>query len=467
MRANAGVLGVGIFSLAALMALFVGILSSIFPWWLALGLFVPPVLIVAGARWPAVTIVAMLLTAFGFLPLPSVLTDMAIVFFVIFITAIHWRRIGIVLFENKTYFILLFSLLMWTFLMAVYGHFYRGSIKMHVFNEGITIGYWAMMLPVLLYASDERRVAVVFNILLAMSLLLSILGLAQSILAMRLSFSSFGGVKSLGLDEGGIPGLARSYTPGVLLISYFCVYSALKLADEKTPRKLLWICVAGLNVMGLIVTFGRAQWAMTVAAIIFASFMAGRMYFFKVIFVGLVSVFLVITLLLLIDSNIFFGIFSRVLSLRTELDGVNTSFGWRLIENHYAKIAIINNPFVGLGLGAEYKPRLTKDIREFTEQTLFIHNGYFFIAVKMGLIGLAIYLANYIYMILDARRSLVYLAGEHKKQVYAFLAIFSGVLVTNLTQPELMTAPSITVLAMLSAAVMANRSLQMNKRIQK
>jgi O-antigen ligase len=457
MRANAGVLGVGIFSLAVLMALFLGILSSILPWWAALALFVPPIVIVAGIRWPAISIVVMLLIAWGFIPLSAMLTDMAVVFFILFITAVHWKRIHIVFGENKTYFTLLFALLLWTFLMAIYGHFYRGNNRMYAFNEAITIIYWTMVLPVMLYASSQKKADIVFNILLGMSLLLSILGLAQSIFSMRLSFSAFGNVTALSGDDGGIPGLARSYTPGVLLVSYFCVYSALKLADSRTSRKLLWVGVLSLNFMGLVVTFGRAQWGMTIAAIVFAAFLAGRKYLSKIVFFGGVSLFLMVVLFLSIDPDIVLGIFDRMLSVRSELDGNNTSLGWRLIENHYAGIAVANNPFVGLGLGAEYKPRLTKDFKEFTEQTFYIHNGYLYIAVKMGSIGLILYLAKYICLISYAKRALV-VVEENKKKFYSFIAIFSGVLGLNFVQPEFMAAPSITVLAMLAAVIMVKRN---------
>ncbi len=76
----------------------------------------------------------------------------------------------------------------------------------------------------------------------------------------------------------------------------------------------------------------------------------------------------------------------RVLSYKEE-GGRGTSVGARLDENRQALKPMQQNFWTGLGHGGEYKTYLNPE-DEFVEQAIYIHNGYFYIQLKYGILGI-------------------------------------------------------------------------------
>lgn len=451
MRANAGLLGIGLFSIAVLMALFVGLTTSILPWWFVLLFFSPFVLIWAGAKWPLLSIAFYLLASFGFLPLEPVKTDMVVIVTVVFVVMVHWRQIPIVLKQYQSYWMILFALLLWAFLMAIYGYFYRGNSRYFTFSELITVFYWILAIPIILYADNLKKANNILYLLIFVASVLALLSLFQSIFQMRLSFSALASAVEITEDQGGIAGLARSYTPGVVLAGFVVVLAVLKLVAEKTTYKWFWFAILTLNSMGIFVTFARAQWGVTILTILIASALAGYKYFIKVVVMGLIGGSILVMLSLAFDPDIIMGAVNRVLSVQDEISGKNKSLEWRVMENAFAVKSIIMHPFIGIGLGGEYKPRLTASILSFFGQTFYVHNGYFYITVKMGFIGLFLYLINYFYIFSRAWGVLRNISISDSAPLLAFIATYVGVLILNIVQPEFMQGPSIAVLASLGA----------------
>lgn len=67
---------------------------------------------------------------------------------------------------------------------------------------------------------------------------------------------------------------------------------------------------------------------------------------------------------------------------------MSSSIEWRKIENEYAWKSISQNPLFGIGLSNKYRPQINwMDYRKDWDATSYIHNGYLWILVDMGLLG--------------------------------------------------------------------------------
>lgn len=452
MRANAGLFGIFVVSMAVFVALFMGLVSAFVPWWLALMLFTPPVLIWAGAKWPLVAMFVALLTAYGFLPIGIVMTDAVVLGFVLFVAVIRYAYVPSTIVRLKTIWTSLFAFQAWAFVSMVYGLFYMRNNLQYTYEESVTVAYWLLIIPIALMGIDKKRANYTMYILITMSVFLSILAILQSVFAMRLSFSGLAGAAELTSEEGGIAGLARSMMPGVLMVIFTFVLSTIKLTTGARHRGFWWALLI-LNSMAIFVTFGRAVWAMTALNTVIAAALTGRKAFVRLlVFGGGLFMFLIVALLVF-KPEFVLGALNRLLSLRDEFSGKGTSLQWRLLENHFAYITMANHPVLGIGLGGEYKPRLI-DMRSFSAQTHYIHNGYFFVIMKMGFIGLMFYMAHYLNILRYCWESQKFASVDRAPQL-ALIAVFLGTLILNITQPEFMQGPSIASLATIAAVVIS------------
>lgn len=453
MRASAGLLGIVIVSIAVIVALFAGFISAIFPWWLAIGLFVPPLVIWAGSRWPYVAMVFTLLAAYGYIPVGVIGADIIVMVFVAFIFVVYRRHIFESWANYKNYWITLICFMMWALSMVIYGYFYRRNMLGDVYSETMSVAYWMITAPILLMAKNKKSTTYVWYVLLGVSFLLCIVAISQSIFTIKLNFSGLGSVAELTSEDGGVAGLARSGVPGIMAVVFLFLLALTNLLTS-TGRIGLWWFVLGVATFAIFVTFGRAVWAGTFVGALFVSMLAGRRAFIRFLIYGSISVAVLVVLLLVFKPEVVYGLLNRIFSVNTEFSGkAGGSYQWRVIENHFAKIQIANHPFFGLGLGGQYKPRLI-DFRIFTAQMTYIHNGFYFITLKMGFIGLFFYLLHFLNIM---RISWVnrHQPGVEPVPQYALIATFACTLMINVTQPELMTGPSIAALASLAAAVIS------------
>lgn len=453
MRTNAGVLGFMIVMTLSFVAIIAGLFSAMLPWWLALLLFAPPLIIWVGGKWPLLGLVVALLAGYGFFPIGLLMSDMTVIGFVVFMLVMQRRYVASSLSAYTKVWWPLAALLLWGLWSVVYGYFYRGNYLNYVYHDSISVAYWLLMIPILLIAKNEEKAKGALYALIAVSILLSCVALAQSIFNLRLNFSGLGKVGALTNEEGGIAGLARSSIPGILLLIFTFVVAFLRLATPNSSHKLFWTFLLVMSMAGIFVTFGRTSWSVTVFCAFVAAWMSGRVVFTRFMLTG--SVVLVIMLLVfsILMPDLMVGIAKRFLSIGDEFGAKGSSLRWRLLENEFARMAILNNPVMGIGLGGEYKPRLV-DMRVFGSQTFYIHNGYFYVLMKMGLVGFVLYSAHYFNMLKHSwtKRQEPGLVGDCQK---AMFSLFVGTMILSYAQPEFMQGPSIASLASISAITIA------------
>jgi len=453
MRANAGLIGVVIVCMTIFVALIIGAMTSIFPWWLMLVLFIPPLVFWLGAKWPPVAMVVALSAAYGFMPIGLIAADIVVLGFVAFIAWVYRKQLYKVITSFESVVWTTGLLMAWGLFSIIYGHFYRFNPIEPVYSESMTLAYWTIMFPILLIGHDKKRSTYTFYVLMLLGTALGVIALCQSIFGLRLTFGGLSGVAELTSDEGGIAGLARSSIPGILLLVFMLLVALFKTIGDHTKYRFLWGCLFVVLFMALIVTFGRAIWAATFVAALVGAFLCGRGPFLRFIFIGGPILVSLIVLLYIFEPDFVAGIFNRLLSVRTEFTAKGSSLKWRLIENQFAYVAMANNPIMGIGLGGEYKPRLI-DMRQFRAQTHYIHNGYYFIFMKMGLIGMTLYMLNCFNILRLSWRNRSE-AGVDATLQNALIALYVVAFIVNVTQPEFMQGPSVASLAAVSAVVMS------------
>jgi len=115
------------------------------------------------------------------------------------------------------------------------------------------------------------------------------------------------------------------------------------------------------------------------------------------------------------------------------------SLQWRVIETRYALLQISRHPILGLGLANRYRPPLISESygTSYGDWTYkFVENGYLWIALMMGLVGLFPFLwlcAAYLLRVLCHRHEI---RDDGLRAIYLGLgAAFLGMAACNVATP--------------------------------
>ena len=436
----------GLIMIAGSFATLAGLASAILPWWLVTAVFLFPMMVSAGWRWPSLSLVVVLLAVLGVLPVvKNKMVDLLIVAFIGLMLLVRMHDIPKIMVRYRSQFRLLGALLLYTLLSATYAHMYQRHFTAYIYSESSIILHWVMFLGVALLIDDEESANKTLKMIIGLSLLLCFVALAQSIFSLKLSFSGESRVEILDEASGGISAIKRSLVPGVPLVLFSYFLSLLALL-RNSGRRWVWILIMLMTLLALFVSFGRALWAVTALLSIIAAAMTGRKALFKFLFLTAIIGAFAATMLAVFQPDVLAGIVNRMTSVKNE-GGTSTSLGWRLTENYFAIPQIMENIWIGLGLGAEYKPRLV-ELRYFSEQTHYIHNGYLYVLLKMGVVGFLIYISFY-WSLLKLCWSERLLLSERFAPRAALFLVLAAVLLLNFTQPEFFASVTITSLATL------------------
>ena len=115
------------------------------------------------------------------------------------------------------------------------------------------------------------------------------------------------------------------------------------------------------------------------------------------------------------------------------------SLQWRVIETRYALIQINRHPVFGIGLGNSYRPPMESEAggTTFTDWTnKYIENGYLYIVLMMGLVGLIPFLWLCIAYLLRVFRNQHKIRDNDLRAVFlGFGASFLGMVACNIASP--------------------------------
>ena len=249
------------------------------------------------------------------------------------------------------------------------------------------------------------------------------------------------GVKALALFIGGDTGNVALFTGGVARVTdveFMYLISGIVLAllyrAERVWSRLVLVPVAVLCLGGLAVTFFRAAWLALGVALAFVFWKgnrAGRRAVLRFATIGTLALPL-LTVVMAVHTG---QSVSLVVSLAQRLASIgdyreDVSAQHRLSEWQAALARIGEQPLVGNGLGSRvgfYSPMYdhVKIKVGFWSNDIYIHNGYLWLATKLGLVGLTLFLA----LLVTSLRTAVSTLGrgppaEARALLLGFAAIF-------------------------------------------
>lgn len=227
--------------------------------------------------------------------------------------------------------------------------------------------------------------------------------------------------------------------------------------------------------IGLLLTYTRSQWiaaALAIAIITLLIPAADRRAL-----MGGVAVLLALSVVAfalmpaelrndLLGSTFVEATVARFSTMLTPRETLQTySLQWRIYENGEAFRSIREHPLIGIGLGNTYRTyTLTqKETMGFDPLFLrYIHNGYLYIAIKMGLIGLAAYAWIAFCFLFHGFRGFTRIRDPELKQLsLVMLAGFVGFSWWCITEPHLLYIEGMSTLGLMIGLVACALRLDM------
>ena len=342
---------------------------------------------------------------------------------------------------RPVYAILLTVLVSSVVALTVLGH----SRKL-VYGDLRIFAYWFWIVPFLVLAPSDKRARWVTRQLLIMGLLVSVLAIVQG--ASGLSLVSTGRVGQLETLSRADADITRVQIAGFVFVTFGLLLSMAQLVASGTSRRWLQAMLVAIFVTALIYNFGRAVWFWSLAGAVVVALALGWRAFVKFVVFALIASAVVGAGLATFKPRLLETMAERVASVFQE-GSTRSSLGWRKIENALAIQKLGQTRLLGVGLGGEYR-NAEPGLRQFENHTSYIHNGHLSLMLRLSVLGYLAYVA--LFFAIAGR------AWRARKQPglsapaaasLAWLLIFAG---QNLTQPDVMTAHGVTLLAALLVA---------------
>lgn len=448
---------------------FLGIVAVFLPFWLVFSFLVLPLFALILFTRPEYALVAFIGLACGlihpsFVPkLPFLggavgAADLALAMLALYVVIVHFvrksprdrpaaqQKAGAALLMRNAYigFMVLFMVAVIASLTL------KGLEKGVVLGEARDLGY-LLVLPLAIAILDTpvRQIRFV-RAFVALGLLFSVGQILQGLFDIPV-FGSSGRLEvleTLGQKEYGA---TRSLTRGINIIIMSLLLLVGGYVLGRIPR-LAFFVMAGLLGAGIFLTFGRTTFAVV-----------GLSVSLIVVWLNpkkipeLSSVFF-LALVIAIAGVAFFkpaaisGVIDRVTNTGTELRS-GASAQWRYEEAQFMIPKIVANPFLGIGLGAEYKSVggswLNPDLNR------YMHNAYLYMAGKIGVPALMLFLLFMFGVYRSARRSMQFRELPAMQRVV--LAVSAAMMIrfalASITEPHFMADYSLTIIALCGGLV--------------
>lgn len=437
----------------AFVAAFLGLVAAVMPWFIAVGLVIVPLVLVVAAAFPAAGSVFALAMIFEVLPsafqprLPfggSILqlSDLLIIY-LLGVSAIRliaqprpiWRDLGPL---RIPFAYLGISVA----IGLVYAKLGAGNTAW--LSEGRSFIAWAL-LPILLLAVESPKATRMFRLaVVAIGFIVCIYVVVQSLFDVRIMTAA----RVESLDNRSNSDVIRSIAGGGVYLIIFCLFLTLnRWFEGKLPS---WIAAPAsvLLLLGLGVQFGRGVWVATaVGLLLSAAVHRGTKGVLQTIIIGGLSLAALMAALTVVKPRLAEALVERATGISAEVES-GGSFAWRKIENQDALAMIERHPIMGVGIGGEYKQ--IKVVATFATETTYIHNGYLYFPLKLGLWASFIPLAFILGFFATLRRAKrAHQADLDRGFIAALGGTFAVPVITSITQPEWVNPQSVTALVCL------------------
>jgi O-antigen ligase len=443
---------------------FVGLALALLPWWLVFSLFALPALFTATLAWPFIGLLGLVVLVSGMVPswmLPEILigpgkilpSDMALIILLGIVLQKATRAPNNILKASKSYLIPVMLFILAIPFGLVVGYLFYGTSVKEVLNEARELMYWLICFLPLYFvtrSSDLHRIAwglVVIGFTLAVIVVL------QFVFHVKLlEDSRVENLETMGVQYSDV---TRSTAGGAIYLIIFPLYYLIARMLTRSLSAFIVMPVVAVLTAGIIVSFGRGIWIISLAGLFWVAWRLGRIKAVqRVTLIMLLGLFLAVAGLSIFKPSFIYAAVDRFASTFSE-GGKNSSLGSRLEENDFAVNKILSSPIFGIGFGTPYKPRI--DLYDGWDQVRYIHNSYIGLWLKLGLLGpfTAAWLMVVIFR--RSRRMLLVetLDVKNRALLMSCLAGFFVPVMTGITQPEWLVTSGVSFFALMTGLIAA------------
>ncbi len=290
-------------------------------------------------------------------------------------------------------------------LLAFYGTAVLSTViailhKTITFNQSLgelrAVNFYLAFFVVTNFVRDERRLRRLLNGLFVLTFIVALSMIAQYALGDVTKILP-GRVETLFTAGTSDPGVTRILPPGQSLVLLVLITLPVLLIFNKVPSKFITrffqlIIVA----LAVVLTFNRSFWvafALSLSLVIIFVSMSDKIRFINISFWTVTAATLVMVPVLILSGNqaqeLINGTITRLGTLVNPSTLNESSLQYRYVENQYALPQIAAHPFIGLGLGGDYRPwdRRIDFVLTSWDNFAYIHNGHFWVMLKTGLLG--------------------------------------------------------------------------------
>jgi O-antigen ligase len=248
--------------------------------------------------------------------------------------------------------------------------------------------------------------------------------------------------------------LARAYHPGLIAVSMTMMALLSMLAFQKPRPTLIWIWLVLLVLVTTnIVSLGRNIFISTTLSLVVLVFLldeAQRRIWFQNLLIVAVLIMCVFGLLQIMNPSSIILAYPKALVERfthlatTDPTSPDETLFWRLNETRFAWEKIVTSPIVGIGFSLNYRPDF------FKADTLqnYIHNGYLWVWLKTGLIGLIPFLWFLLAFLVRGLRGWIKVRDEIlRATTLGFTLVVFAMMLSNFVGPQLVSGFNLAFLA--------------------
>lgn len=445
----------GIFILV-LVSFFVGLTSIFLPWTLNLALFggVFYLLLIWFMPWVGFATYILLMIVLPDFKIADVVTLVTLFLFVLRV----WRTEGKLKLIDRTILIpfLLFTGIFFfsLFISKIYFH---NSIS-YMYRDGRSFFYWAWfpIITLMLHKSNSEYKKLL-NVLFSVAIAVATIAMLQGFLGVQIVSGRVSELETSGVIQSAF---TRVQMPGFIFVMFALIGMVLSALYRNINLYFSTLIITILTI-ALFLNFGRALWVWTSIGIILTIFFLDIKKSKILIIYLFASIFLVVSILVVFKPTVLDAAVDRIVSVKDE-GGRASSYGWRKWENEDAVKNIYQSPLLGVGVGGEYRNWISQ-LSIFPDHTRYIHNSYLFIALKLGLPTLILYLwlfgANWNLARITRKKTV----AEHQVFLISGLAVLPAILGLSTTQPEIVNIYGVILCSCIFAYFTFAATLEVNR----
>ena len=327
---------------------------------------------------------------------------------------------------------------------AIISHFYY-NIDFHVVTGKFrSLTYYLVFFIVTNLVQKKKQINLLIKGLFAIAFIVAITMLIQAIIGD--SSKLLAGRVERAYTLGQHFDAERIIPPGDLLVYTFFITTGCTLVFLIRKNLFLFLsifCMFMFLGIGVLLTYTRCIWVAAMFSFSILAFLISGDNKTRLISLIIMLLIISVTTIYFLGNynnkinNYTLAVYARITSLLAGNKIIySDTLNHRYIENKYALKEIKKHPIFGIGIGNNYRPLLSG----FDDKlAYYIHNGYLFILLKVGIVGFICFICFYVGFII--RCFLYWKRIEdtfYKSIIVGFMLSGSGILLINIIKPSFM-----------------------------